>query len=198
MSTITTRIEPRRGCGYRKPGGLYLVAGSASRTCCKLPFPLTVCPCCGAGIKPARGFTWISTDIFSSPCIMPTMGCILSQPGKKIGLLWVGEKYYPTPESFARESIMQGVSKRIAQIPRDLVVGETWIALAHRAAITDFINERTHDIKKIPGIFSVFIPKAIEYIVTGEETEEKLLSLEKRGVTLIKVIKDTDAQTQIF
>lgn len=33
-------IEPRRGCGYRKMGGLYLVADALGEVCHRLPFPL--------------------------------------------------------------------------------------------------------------------------------------------------------------
>jgi hypothetical protein len=66
---IETRVESKRGCGYRKPGGLYLVSGGFAKTCYKLPIGLTVCPCCNQGIKPARGFTWISAEfIKDSPC----------------------------------------------------------------------------------------------------------------------------------
>jgi len=47
-----------RGCGWRKPGGLYLKSSSMFSTCGKLPLEIEVCSCCGAGIKPARGWTW--------------------------------------------------------------------------------------------------------------------------------------------
>ncbi len=59
--------ESKRGCGYRKQGGLYLMAGGPSAECGKLPLELTVCPCCGAGIKPARGWTWVNAEaLFAS------------------------------------------------------------------------------------------------------------------------------------
>lgn len=56
----STTNEPRRGCGYRKEGGLYLVGGGLSAPCGRLPIPLTVCPVCNGGIHPARGWTWVS------------------------------------------------------------------------------------------------------------------------------------------
>ena len=59
---IETRITAPRGCGLRKPGGLYLVAGAPNAPCGKLPLELTVCPCCGQGIKFARGWTWVDAD----------------------------------------------------------------------------------------------------------------------------------------
>lgn len=53
-------IEPKRGCGFRRTGGLYLVGGSISVPCDRLPFPLNTCPVCGGGIKFSRGFTKIN------------------------------------------------------------------------------------------------------------------------------------------
>lgn len=52
-------IEAARGCGYRQPGGLYLVAPTLNEPCPRLPLPVEACPCCGQGIKPARGWTWV-------------------------------------------------------------------------------------------------------------------------------------------
>lgn len=52
-------VEPKRGCGHRKQGGLYLVSGGKMVACDRLPMEMTVCSCCGAGIKQARGWTWI-------------------------------------------------------------------------------------------------------------------------------------------
>ena len=39
-------IEPRRGCGFRKTGGLYLVGDNQGQPCCRLPIILHVCPAC--------------------------------------------------------------------------------------------------------------------------------------------------------
>ena len=52
-------VEAKRGCGYRKVGGLYMVGGGVGIPCDRLPFELTVCSCCGQGIKQARGWTWV-------------------------------------------------------------------------------------------------------------------------------------------
>ena len=49
-----------------------------------------------------------------------------------------------------------------------------------------------------PGIFSMFIPTAIEYVVTGTETAEELDALENRGLTLVAVTKDEDLQEDAF
>lgn len=53
-------IEARRGCGYRKVGGIYLVGGGIGVPCDRLPYPLTVCPCCSQGVKQGRGWTWVT------------------------------------------------------------------------------------------------------------------------------------------
>lgn len=188
---IKTVIEGKRGCGYRKKGGLYLVSGSGSSACGKLPIPLTVCPCCGAGIKFSRGFTWINSDLFEfAICERLPYTCDLCpanfEPGAKLGLLWIGEVYYKTTFDFDKEASLRGISRRIAAVPRGFKVGETWIALAHIKAI---------DGK--PGIFSFFKPSRIEYVITGKETDDELNELEKRGLTIVKVIRDIDTQTEM-
>lgn len=52
-------VEAKRGCGYRKIGGTYLVGGGIGVPCDRLPLALDVCLCCGQGIKQALGFTWV-------------------------------------------------------------------------------------------------------------------------------------------
>lgn len=201
MSTIKTQIETARGCGYRKTGGMYFVSDGIGNPCCKLPFPLTVCPCCGAGYKQTRGFTWVTSDLFAgSPCTNEKISsfplCPMNLPGLKVGLMWVGEKYYPTAEHFTREANALGVSKRFAALPKEFEVGKTWIYLGHAKAVHS-INAKGN-IEFMPGIFRAFRPARIEYIVGGWETNETLSSLEKRGFTLVKVIRDTDTQRSIL
>jgi hypothetical protein len=103
----------------------------------------------------------------------------MNRPGENIGLLWVGQAYYKKSADFEYESFTQGISKRIAAVPRNFQVGKTWIALAHPTACDG-----------LPGIFTVFRPSAIEYIVRGNESEQELNALEKRGLTLIHVIPE--------
>ncbi len=52
-------VERRRGCGYRKVGGLYMVSGGPGRPCDRLPIALTVCPVCSHGWKQTRSWTWV-------------------------------------------------------------------------------------------------------------------------------------------
>lgn len=207
MPVITKKIETARGCGYRKRGGIYLVSSGFGAPCAKLPFALTVCPCCGAGIKFTRGFTWISSAaLFGSQSCPIQEGffqtvhthCPLSGNLEgKMGLLWVGEKFYKSAILFEQEASVMGISRRIATVPHDFVLGKTWIALAHIKAIVGVGQGSTYP-ELSPGIFRVFKPQGIEYVVTGQETEDELIALEKRGFTLIDVIRDRDMQSEIF
>lgn len=194
MATIYASAEGPRGCGYRQGGGLYLVAGKLSEPCPKLPIELEVCPTCGEGIKPARGWSWIRPDPLLDPgphgskrheAACPLGTAIDWSEGRRAGLVWIGEKFYPTPGEFMREAAKMGVSRRITVVPRDFVIGETWIALAHRKAV--FYPEREEGEEYGPGVFTFFLPEAIEYIVKGDESEDELDRLEERGFRLVKV-----------
>jgi hypothetical protein len=214
MATVSVSHESARGCGYRKGGGLYLVSGALSEPCPKLPVELHVCPTCGAGVKQARGFSWITPDPLLDPgphgskkhdAVCPLGTAIDWTEGKRAGLIWIGEKFYATPSEFSREAAAMGVSRRISTVPRDLVIGETWIALAHPRACDT--HECEHGVRTIPGaeceacpeglpvsvmrggVFTFFRPTAIEYIVKGDETEEELDRLEERGFKLVRVVK---------
>lgn len=206
---IPTLVEGARGCGYRKPGGKYLVSGQLSEPCPKLPIELHVCPVCHSGIKPSRGWTWIKPDPFTDPG--PHAGdphdavCPFGAPGRigeRCGLLWIGESFYKTPEAFAREAATVGVSRRISAVPKDFVLGETWALVAHRKAIP---GECEHGApagtpcSKCPkgesagewhhGIFSAFKPERIEYVVRGDETEEDLEAMVADGITPVRVVR---------
>lgn len=193
MATIHEQIEAARGCGYRKEGGMYLMSGNLWRGCGKLPIPLTSCPCCNQGIKFSRGFSWVSKDLLKdAPCDSGNQcNCApwADESVKKVGLMFVGEKFYKSPADFQKEVIESGLSKRISSVPKDLVVGETWIMLAHKKAIKVGSLDGSEPDTFQMGVFSAFVPERIEYIVKGTETEEELESLEKRGFKLIKVIK---------
>lgn len=200
MATIITKVESARGCGYRKAGGLYMVGGSSFSPCGKLPIELDVCPCCNSGIKQSRSFSWITRELLDAKaCNTPTCtkGCNAFGDTKRFGLLWVGTAFYNSPTDFTRESMAMGVSKRIAFIPKDLEVGKTWVLLAHPKAITEFTNDPENPVIYKKGIFSAFIPQRIEYVVKGTESEDELDAMEKRGITLVNVVRDTDAQLSL-
>lgn len=204
MPNIIESIESERGCGYRRKGGIYLVSGGIARPCGKLPIPLTVCPTCSCGIKPSRGWTWVDADALGKGkgCGMPEECdfCPLGGDMGRAGLLWIGEKFYKTPGDFTREGIAKGISRRIHQVPKDFKIGDTWVLLAHRKTIPAKMggaSAPTEDDTLLPGIFHAFLPTRIEYIVKETETQEELEALEKRGFTLVKVIRD-DGKPTLF
>ena len=183
-------VETKRGCGYRKVDGMYLVCSPMGFECDRLPFELTVCPCCGEGIKFSRGFTWIlPVRLFGgNHSVSYDCGCLELCPvcyprthfkvdegaeHKKAGLLWVGEKHYSV-ESFRAEAATQGISKRIASIPRGFKVGETWVFLAHKKALHPLetkVKNLGDEMKTEhqPAIFMAFRPQRIEKIVLQSE-----------------------------
>ena len=209
---VITKFERRRGCGYRKKGGIYLVGSGMAMTCKKLPLPLDVCPACHSGIKPSRGFTYINANElfkeaheqyllskgeFSSCSFCPIITVGTGDPKwDKVGLLWIGERFYPTPQEFIAEAGLMEISRRIPAVPRDFKVGETWVFLAHRKAVPGkfhlwFPNEETK-----PGIFYIFRPTAVEIVVNGDETEEEIDRLIQRGLTPVKVERAEDPEQE--
>lgn len=190
MPTIHNRSDSKRGCGYRKPGGMYLVSDPGKLLpCCRLPFGLHVCPTCRSGIKPSRGMTLFNpralmgSETFQAPCVVSGLPqahfCPLTELPEQAILMWVGEKFYPTAMEWMVEAAQQGASKRIARVPKGIVLGETKVFVAHRKV------QIGPDL--VPAIFHVFTPSRIEYVVKGDETAEKLEKLEKRGITLVSV-----------
>lgn len=203
MPSIRSSREAKRGCGYRKPGGMYLVAGKPSVSCYRLPLPLCRCPVCDAGIKFARGWTWISPRrLFADvPCQypaehggsiapLPCQRCLLGELPERAGLIWIGEKFYPTPADFMREASTRGLSRRIQAVPRKFQLGQDIVLLAHLRCIPKPLTLHGEEAKLEydPGVFTAFKPEAIEYVITGKETEEELERLEQRGLSLVDVI----------
>lgn len=213
-------VEAKRGCGYRKVGGLYMVSGELSAPCGRLPLELHVCPTCHAGIKQARGWTWVKPrellrDARQCHLIAGTQcaGCPLDPDNlpERAGLLWIGEQFYPTPESFMQEAREQGISRRITAVPRDFKVGETWVLFAHPKAITraptpeEIVEEGlataeqtgSLDFRDVPalvtrkGVITMFRPTAIERIFRESERDsDAVREAEERGLTPVFVPDD--------
>lgn len=170
--------EAKRGCGYRKVGGLYLVADRPAAPCCRLPLPLDVCPCCAAGIKQTRGWTWINPLLMFKPRERAFNGdgvpagcrgaaCAMFDPsamGERCGLLWIGEQFYPTAAHFTAESAQLGVSRRLRTVPRGFKAGETWVLLAHPKAVSG----------QSPGVFAAIRPRGFELIVKQSDYDAAL------------------------
>ena len=202
-------IEKKRGCGFRKVGGQYLVGGGAGIPCDRLPFELTVCPCCSAGFKPALGFTWMDVGkLFGGPhtqayqirCDCGVVCPLCSAPEKigKAGLLWIGEKFYKTPGAFLAEGVEMGFSRRIKSIPHGFKVGETYVMLAHKNVIRTkssdhgiLVPETGEAIAYKPGIFYFWLPTRVELIFKeSDRGSEAVQAAEKRGITAVFVPDD--------
>lgn len=220
---IVTISDSKRGCGWRKIGGLYLTSDKLHvRGCGKLPISLAHlnrCPHCGEelpgdyGVKVSRGARMIAQPevLFGrAGCDRgDCQTCPLSNAfecGPAL-LIWIGEGYYATPADYNREVDRQGISRRISQIPKEFTVGETWVLLAHAKAIIKQVqktqDEKTGqgfmfgkpEVEYEPGIFSMFCPTRIEQPVTGTESDEFIDRLIKRGITpvLIERVGDDGA-----
>jgi hypothetical protein len=214
-TVIEVRHDKQRGCGWRKPGGLYLVSKGPLGSCGKLPIPLCTCPTCGTGVKPSRGWQWVDGDALTAPYKCPrekSDGCTRCPLSRKIGragLIWIGGVYYKTPADFENEAKTHGLSRRISRVPRGFIPGKTYVLTAHREAISEkcpeckgnggtFGKPESCDacdgtgIVKKQGIFGVFLPTAVEYVVTGKETPAELAALVGRGITPVRIERDEE------
>lgn len=212
-------VEAKRGCGYRKIGGTYLVGGGIGVPCDRLPLALDVCPCCGQGIKQGMGWTWVDVaklvqgphvGLYESersrifdlkiPCPETEKCLFCGNPEAmgRAGLLWVGERFYKTPEAFIAEGVQMGFSKRIKAVPRGFKVGETYVLLAHPKAVpAGPIQSSSHELvlttdeardKGKPGIFYIWKPQRVERIFPESmRGSEKVKADEERGVTAVFV-----------
>jgi hypothetical protein len=204
---IGTVQDHRRGCGWRKKGGLYLMGGGDSFECGLLPIPFGTCPCCGYGIRPSRQPTWVDADqlIYASEkeCDRDADHCqscpiYKTQHDEKFGqalLIWIGERHYPTVGHFEREAERHGTSRRIQAVPREFKVGVTWVLLAHPRAIST-VPKMGEPVEFTPGIFHIFRPRRIEYICAGDESKEEIDALIERGLTPVVVERVAEAETE--
>lgn len=185
--------EAKRGCGYRKIGGVYLVSDGVGVACDRLPIALDICPVCSHGFKQSRGWTWVDVNGLvggvhrdcedSFPCPL----CMATSEMGKAGLLWIGEKFYKTPADFDKESTEMGVSRRVKAVPRGFKVGETWVLLAHPKTIEMPCTECEADglraeeceacdgkgYRFLAGIFKVWRPQRIEKILPESKRDSK-------------------------
>jgi hypothetical protein len=224
MATVrNVHNEPARGCGFRKPGGIYLRTDNLGAPCGKLPLALGACPCCGAGIKPARGFTWVNLAAIAADAVCVLKAAGRCRPGcpmdgladmKRAGLLWIGGVYYKTPEEWIDEAAFMGVSRRISRVPNGFEVGKTWVAVGHKDGMNKPCLECQGGLVKgflgsevcptcngkaqvtVSAVVHIFRPDRIEYVVKGTETEAELDKLEGRGFSLVRLTWDADKRKQ--
>ncbi len=206
--------EGKRGCGYRKAGatgvGVYLMGDGIFEPCPRLPFPLSVCPCCGGGVKFSRGFTWVApstlfaTDIRPLPESHGAGLCPLCNPvaivhlSDRAGLIWVGNKYY-SPQTFAREAQEQGISKKVAAVPNGFEIGEHFIFLAHNHAVPNLDDS---DNPTSPGVFMVFRPQRVDLVIdSADKIPDRARSIAERlgdKARLIQVIEGEPQQKSLL
>lgn len=210
--------EAARECGFRKPSkdgvGIYLRGFGKAEDCERLPFPLTVCPCCGGGYKPTRGFTWINPMILFDPYTEPKClgfwddglaagfhqekyhdheACWICNPellGSRAGMIWIGEQHYSSPQSFMREAAQMGISRKIAAVPLHFEIDEHAIFLAHRKC-TEV------DGKWQAGVFMAFRPSHIDLVIDDpDRVPDKAINIAKElgedKCRIVKVIPDKD------
>ena len=208
-------VEAKRGCGYRKIGGTYLVSDWQGHSCDRLPIPLRICPTCGGGFRLSRSWTYINVSkLMGGPHLVckDNLFCPLCHSPELIGLaglLWIGTQFYKTPEEFMAEGKALGFSKRIKFIPRKFKVGETFVLLAHPKAVREFVKVPNQDpslvpieeVKYTPGIFTLWQPTRVEKILpdTEQNNTELLEDLAKRGITPVFVpASDPDHCGSVF
>lgn len=212
MADEKTASEPKRGCGFRQVGKLYLIGEGYAHLCPSLPLTLEPCEICGYVPAQYRDFTWVPKAYFKAlklknptgkPCVTNCPVCYpeSSNTQEKYGLMWVGQKHY-TPEEFIAEDKKMGVCKAIKQKPKGLVLGESWVLLAHpQAGAWDYedpgyleARARWHERgetglepnkpPRTPGIFYAFIPTRIEVLVYRHLARPvRLADLKAKGIT---------------
>lgn len=178
-------VEPKRGCGFRKMGGLYLVAEPGGWKCDRLPIEMVVCPCCGEGVRQTRGWKWIDPikmfgdhnhfDPAYCDCPPECPAChpgahFNTDPEVKAGLLWVGTAFYPTPQDFLSEGAQLGFSRRISTLPLEFRAGKTWVFMGHPKAIVKDLDGAPIEEPR-PGVFMAIRPKKVERIVKQSELD---------------------------
>jgi hypothetical protein len=160
-----------------------------------LPIELHVCPTCNGGIKQTRGWQWIDPQPWlTGGCDHTEQACPAANPeqlGERVGLLWIGAQFYPTPASFMAEAMVMGVSRRIAAVPRGLELGKTWVFLAH-PRIKEITDPSTGETQWIGGVFRIFRPERIEKIITEMQARDaaSMAKLADAGIAPVMVPDD--------
>jgi hypothetical protein len=197
-------VEAKRGCGYRKVGGLYLCGEGSGQPCCKMPIILSVCPCCNGGIKQSRSWQWIDPrpwikgackqDNWTCPCYRA------DGMGDQVGLIWIGTQFYKTPAEFTDEAARLGISRRIKTIPRGFELGKHWVWFAHpKIQKHAVVNEETHLLEEEwkGGVFRIFKPTRLEKLITETmaQDDDEMEKLAKAGITPV-IVPDNDRDHQ--
>lgn len=126
MAVRTSRAPVTRGCGSRKPGGVYLCTGTSEHG---LPIEAFL-------IDPVRKF---DVECFRAPIVVPDP----ENPDVNHIAVWVGKEHYPTLVDFVEETRRLGASRRIPQEFDFSVLtpGKSRMFLIHPLAFTERIDE---------------------------------------------------------
>lgn len=207
-------VEAARGCGFRKAGGLYVVGGGIGEPCDRLPIPLAPCSCCGQPIvKRSRGLQWVrATALTARPCtgadsthrhescpLCNTAVMLGAEPPNEFAMLFIGKEHYATPGDWTAEANVMGISRRLSAIPKRMVIGKTWVLVAHPEACSETVKVKkdgdlaeVEEVRKTPGIFHAFCPTAYELIVTPSMKKQAWVKkmVKQHGVKLVEVPED--------
>lgn len=195
---IEESFEPARGCGLRVIHGLYLFGWGQSVICDRLKLLLEECKVCGQKIEFSRGISKLDAyKLFGEhencKCEAgPTCPICHPEEDGSYFLMWVGSEY--TEESFIEEAKKMGFSKRIPWIPKDFILGKSWLFLAKKnnteVKLGKIVNKRGRK-PMASAIFYAVQPEAIHYLIKEEEATEKYVQeLEEQGITPITVPKE--------
>lgn len=195
-------VEAKRGCGFRKVGGLYLMGEGLAMPCPALPFRLNPCSTCGHVLKAARAIAFKPKGAIMPSMMCEAHGCVACPlaampPDQPCGLQAVSQKFY-TPQSFRAESESLGVSRRISAIPRELEIGKTWVFLAYSQHKTATLPPDGAGFQQVvpddyQEVFYAFRPSRIELVVSPSwkaAHAEQVAYHEKKGVVLVEVPDD--------
>ena len=200
--SVSVMVRAERGCGFRNTRGYYLCGGGMEVHCHRLPLPIPVCEACKRPlIVPIRGIQRIEPNKvwtlcpewqdLSYPCHL--VKCPSCFPPEKAYVVWVGESFYETPNSFVDESRRMGISRKIPFVPDDLKVGD-WVFLGYRKLIPTGNYNKDHEEILDPGIFHAFRVSTIEKLLTDAQQQDQyyVKTLLDRGITPVVEVDSED------
>lgn len=206
MQTMAVKVMVRgeRGCGTRNTRGYYLCGGEGLQVKChRLPLPIPICEACERPlIVPIRGIQMIEPTKIWTVCpeihnpgyLCHALTCPICEPPEKAYVVWVGESYYETPDSFLNEAQEMGISRKIHAVPEGLEVGD-WIYLGFRKYIPTGEYKRDGTEIKEPGIFHAYQVHTIEKLLTEKQQKDQyyVKTLLDRGITpVVEVDSEAD------
>lgn len=194
-----TPIEPKRLCGYRTVGSLYLIANPNFTTCHRLPLPLnSPCSTCGEMPRFNRSISYISPLKLFQPCsfclnqpvsiTVCSDECPACNPPLVGFLSWVGAFYY-SPLSFLREANTLGISKKIPFVPKHFNPNTPWYFAHPNVMLHPNPNASPKATRQ--GVFLCGYFQRFEKLIWEKDaTEDTVLDLQKKGINAVIVPND--------